>query len=75
MTTNDIAQLVDSMLSLVFENIWIRSVANSNEDTVKGLNAQHALLALLENWRTALDRKGFGGAILAVLSKGIGHLK
>ena len=35
----------------------------------KGFDAQHALLALLENWRTALDRNGFGGALLMDLSK------
>ena len=35
----------------------------------KGFNAQLALLVLLENWRTALDRNGFSGAISMDLSK------
>ena len=35
----------------------------------KGFNTQHALLALVENWRKSLNNKGFGGAILMDLSK------
>ena len=35
----------------------------------KGYNPQHALLTLLENWRTMLDRRGYGGAVLMDLSK------
>ena len=38
-------------------------------DIVKGFNAQHALLALLEKWRIMLDRRGYGGAVLMDLSK------
>ena len=35
----------------------------------KGYSAQHALLTLIENWKSILDKKGFGGAILMDLSK------
>ena len=35
----------------------------------KGYAAQHALLILIEKWKSILDKKGFGGAILMDLSK------
>ena len=35
----------------------------------KGYSAQHALLTLIEKWKSILDKKGFGGAILMDLSK------
>ena len=35
----------------------------------KGFSTQHALLALIENWKTFLDRKGYAGSILMDLSK------
>ena len=35
----------------------------------KGYNVQHALIALIENWRISLDKGGYGGAILMDLSK------
>ena len=35
----------------------------------KGFNTQHALIALLEKWRSILDKRGFSGAILMDLSK------
>ena len=35
----------------------------------KGYSAQHALIALIEHWRTALDSKGYAGAVLMDLSK------
>ena len=35
----------------------------------KGYSVQHALIALLENLRVSLDKKGYGGAILMDLSK------
>ena len=35
----------------------------------KGLNTQQALLSLTEKWKTTLDKKGFGGAVLMDLSK------
>ena len=35
----------------------------------KGFNTQQALLTLIENWKNALDRKGFGGNVLMDLSK------
>ena len=34
-----------------------------------GFSAQHALISLLEKWRSTLDKKGFTGAILMDLSK------
>ena len=34
----------------------------------KGFSTQHALLALIENWKTSLDRKGYAGSILMDLS-------
>ena len=35
----------------------------------KGYNVQHALVTLIEKWRIALDKGGYGGAILMDLSK------
>ena len=35
----------------------------------KGYSAQHALISLIEHWRTALDSKGYAGAVLMDLSK------
>ena len=35
----------------------------------KGFNPQHALLAMLEKWRIATDKGGFGGGVLMDLSK------
>ena len=35
----------------------------------KGYSAQHALVALIEKWKTSLDKKGYAGAVLIDLSK------
>jgi ribonuclease P/MRP protein subunit RPP40 len=35
----------------------------------RGFSTQHALIALLEKWRSILDKKGFAGAILMDISK------
>ena len=35
----------------------------------KGYNAQHALVALLEKWKSSLEKNGFAGAVLMELSK------
>ena len=35
----------------------------------KGYSAQHALISLIEHWRTGLDRNGYAGAVLMDLSK------
>ena len=35
----------------------------------KGFSTQQALLSLIEKWKKALDKKGYGGAILMDLSK------
>ena len=35
----------------------------------KGFNAQHALISLLEKWKSTLDSKGYAGAVLMDLSK------
>ena len=35
----------------------------------KGYNAQHALMALIEKWKSSLDNNGYAGAILMDLSK------
>ena len=35
----------------------------------KGFSTQHALISLLEKWKSALDKKGFAGAVLMDLSK------
>ena len=37
----------------------------------KGYNAQHALVALLEEWKSSLEENGFAGAVLMDLSKAI----
>ena len=34
-----------------------------------GYSAQHALIALIEHWRSILDRRGYAGAVLMDLSK------
>ena len=35
----------------------------------KNFNTQQALLALIENWKKVLDKKGFAGAVLMNISK------
>ena len=35
----------------------------------KGYNTQHALISLIEKWKSMLDKKGYAGAILMDLSK------
>ena len=35
----------------------------------KGFSTQQALLSLIEKWKTVLDSKGYGGAVLMDLSK------
>ena len=35
----------------------------------KGFSAQHALISLLEKWKSTLDAKGYAGAVLMDLSK------
>ena len=40
----------------------------------KNLNTQQALLAIIENWKKALDNKGFEGALLMDLSKAVGTI-
>ena len=35
----------------------------------KGYSAQHALISLIEHWRTSLDSRGYAGAVLMDLSK------
>ena len=35
----------------------------------KGYCAQYAIITMLEKWKTAVDEKGYGGAILMDLSK------
>ena len=40
----------------------------------KNLNTEQALLAIIENWKKALDNKGFEGALLMDLSKAVGTI-
>ena len=35
----------------------------------KGYNAQHAIVALIEKWKSSLDKNGYAGAVLMDLSK------
>ena len=35
----------------------------------KGFSTQHALIALIEKWKSSLDQKGYAGSILMDLSK------
>ena len=35
----------------------------------KWFSTKQALLSLLERWKNVLDKKGYGGAVLMVLSK------
>ena len=34
----------------------------------KGFSTQHALLFLIEKWKTVIDNKGYGGTVLMDLS-------
>ena len=63
--------------SKVFERIMHKQMSEFFEQFLspfmcgyrKGYSTQHALLVLLEKWRTILDKKGYAGAILMDLSK------
>ena len=35
----------------------------------KGFNPQHALISMLEKWKAAIDKQGYGGGVLMDLSK------
>ena len=36
---------------------------------LKGINIKHALIAMIEKWKSSLDKKEYAGAILMDLSK------
>ena len=64
-------------VSKVFERIMQKQMVTFINDKLspylcgyrKGYSAQHALVSMIENWRSALDRKGYAGAVLMDLSK------
>ena len=41
----------------------------------KGFSSQQTLMPLIENWKRALDKKGFGGDVLMDLSKAFDTIK
>ena len=65
------------VMSKVFERILQKQITEYIDKFMspylcgfrKGFSTQHALLALIENWKTSLDRKGYAGSILMDLSK------
>ena len=65
------------VISKIFERIMHSQISEFIESHLssimcgyrKGFNTQHALIALLEKWRSILDNRGFSGAILMDLSK------
>ena len=65
------------VVSKIFEKIIQKQIGNYMETFLspflcgyrKGYNAQYALLSILEKWRVARDKGGYGGAVLMDLSK------
>lgn len=63
--------------SKVFERIIQLQIADFISDKLspylcgyrKGFSAQHALISLIEYWRSILDKRGYAGAVLMDLSK------
>ena len=53
-------QLMDSLESILNPNLC---------GYRKGFSTQHALISMLEKWKTQLDKKGYAGAVLMDLSK------
>ena len=41
----------------------------------KGFSPEQPLMSLIENWKTVLDKKGFGGVVLMDLSKAVDTMK
>ena len=64
-------------ISKVFERLMQKQMVNFINDKLspylcgyrKGYSAQHALISMIEHWRSTLDRKGYAGAVLMDLSK------
>ena len=65
------------VMSKVFERIMEKKIAAYMEEFMspylcgfrKGFSTQHALIALIEKWKSSLDQKGYAGSILMDLSK------
>ena len=57
------------VMSKVFERIMEKQIAAYMEEFRKGFSTQHALIALIEKWKSSLDQKGYAGSILMDLSK------
>ena len=65
------------VMSKVFERIMEKQIAAYMEEFMspylcgfrKGFSTQHALIALIEKWKSSLDQKGYAGSILMDLSK------
>ena len=63
--------------SKIFERLIQKQIADFMENKLspilcgyrKGFSTQHALILLLEKWRSILDKKGYAGAVLMDLSK------
>ena len=63
--------------SKVFERLLQKQIVHFITDKLspylcgyrKGFSAQHALISLIEHWRTSLDKRGYAGAVLMDLSK------
>ena len=65
-------------MSKVFERFMEKQIAAYMEEFMspyylcgfrKGFSTQHALIALIEKWKSSLDQKGYAGSILMDLSK------
>ena len=65
------------VVSKIFERIMQKQISLFVEKYLspylcgyrRGYNAQHALIALIEQWKKSLDNKGLAGAVLMDLSK------
>ncbi len=64
-------------VSKVFERVMQKQMVTFINDKLspflcgyrKGYSTQHALVSMIENWRAALDKRGYAGAVLMDLSK------
>ena len=56
---------MENQINLHIKSFWSPYLCGYN----KSFNSQHALIFLIERWRTSLDNKGYGGAVLIDLSK------
>ena len=66
-----------STISKLYERILYSQINNGFNDILsiyqcgfrKGFSTQHCLIAMLEKWKTSIDKGGYAGALLTDLSK------